>query len=128
MSKIKATILYKGILGNIQSKHIWLLEHGRAKYAQYPSAVFIKYIDKGARKPKGFWQSYNPYLVILDGWQKIENQGMWGTPTRDEETGITTQVAKYASFDERWSKDFDAATTLENIIADYRYVNCHDPL
>ena len=123
MNKTKATLITKGILGNIIAVHVWLLEHGRKKYAQYPSAVYVKYIKKNCRKPSGFYQSYAPYLVILDGWQDIESQSLWGKKTFNAATGITSSEAKFAAFDDGWQKDFEASTKFKNIIADYRNVN-----
>lgn len=128
MTKTKATLVFKGILGNVVTRHVWLVEHGRGKYAQYNSAVFVKYIDKGARKMKGFWQSFQPYLVILDGWQDIQSQAMFNAPRVVDNHGTTVSEGKYMSFDPRWSQDFEAANEFKNIIADYRGVNTHEVL
>lgn len=128
MTKTKATILFKGILGNIVVKHVWLVEHGRGKYAQYDSAVFIKYIDKGARKMKGFWQSFQPYLVILEGWQDIQSQKMFGAARVVDNHGTTVSEGLYMSFDSRWASDFEAANEFKNVIADYRGVNTYERL
>lgn len=125
-TKTKATIIYKGGMGNIRVMHVYLIAHGRKKYAQYASAPFVQYVEKGKRKPQGFIQSYRPYLVILDGWQNIESQSMWGK-TEVNANGTTISTGKYASFDDRWATDFEAAK-LENVIADYRDVDTYMPL
>lgn len=118
----KVTILTRGGLGNIVAIHAKLIDHGRKPYAQYKSAPFVKYVKKNARKPVGFVQGYDPYLVILDGWQDIESQSLWGkTETRDN--GVTISSAKFASCDSGWQKEFEAENTFTGIIADYRGVN-----
>lgn len=127
-TKTKATIIYKGGMGNVLVKHVYLLAHGRKKYAQYASAPFVHYVEKGKRKPQGFVQTYRPYLVILDGWQNLESQSMWGKVETNPVTGTTISQGKYSSFDERWTQDFEAATKLTGIIADYRDVDTYMPL
>lgn len=122
-NKIKATMIVKGGMGNVIVKHIWLIGHGRMKYAQYNSAPFITWIDKGARTKKSSVYAYNPYLVILNGWQDIKTQDMFNAPVASATEGVKISTAKYSSFGHRWTEDFENATALTDIIADYRGVN-----
>lgn len=121
-AKQKATLVYKGGMGNVCVMHVYLIAHGRKKYAQYQSAVFCHYIEKGKRKAKGFIQDYSPYLVILEGWQDIQSQDMF-RPAEIRANGTMVSVGKFASCDDGWQKEFEAETELKNIIADYRGVN-----
>jgi len=124
----KATILFKGGLGNVIVKHVYLLAHGRKKYAQYASAPFVHYVEKGKRKPTGFVQTFRPYLVILDGWQEIESQSLF-RPATLSTSGALVSEGKFASCDDGWQKEFENETgEFKNVIADYREVNAYQPL
>lgn len=123
----KVTILTRGGLGNIVAIHAKLIDHGRKPYAQYASAPFVKYVKKNARKPVGFVQTYDPYLVILDGWQDIESQSLWGK-SETRANGVTVSSAKFSSFDSGWQKEFEAENTFTGIIADYRGVNAMEKI
>lgn len=121
----KVTILTRGGVGNIVATHARLVEHGRRPYAQYKSAPFVKYIKKGAQKVKGVVFDYDPYLVILAGWQDIKNQEIFGSGTLSS-TGAFVSEGKFSSTDEGWQKEFEAATEFKDVIADYRGVNSHE--
>lgn len=128
MTKTKATLITKGALGNVVVKHVWLVSHGRRKYAQFNSAVEVKYIDKGARRIKGFVETFRPYVVILDGWQDINSQEIFGERSAPDANGTVTQEGLYMSGDSRWASDFEANNELNKVIADYRGVNTHEVL
>lgn len=122
-NKIKATFIFKGGLGNIVVKHVWLVEHGRRKFAQYNSAPFVRFIEKGKRTIRGVIDGYRPYYVLLAGWQDIETQSMWGKKTTSA-NGTTIQEGRYSSFDPRWQEDFEASVGgFKDVIADYRDIN-----
>lgn len=121
MSNQKVTILTRGGMGNIVVTHAKLVEHGRMPYAQYADAPFVKYIKKGARKVTGSVFSYDPYLVILEGWQDIQSQELF-QPATVSETGAIISRGKFASVDSGWEKEFESETKLTGIIADYRGV------
>jgi hypothetical protein len=123
----KVTIVRKGGLGNVIVEHAYMIDHGFQKYAQYASAVFVKYLLKGKRKPTGFVQGYKPYLVILDGWQEIASQSMWGK-TETRATGTTISQAKFSAFDDGWQKEFEAGVELTGVIADYRDHNTYQAI
>lgn len=122
-AKQKATLVYKGGMGNVCVMHVYLIVHGRKKFAQYNSAVFCHYIEKGKRTPKGFIQDYSPYLVILEGWQDIQSQDMF-RPAVQSANGVSVSVGKFSSCDDGWQKEFEAENgEFQNVIADYRGVN-----
>jgi hypothetical protein len=127
MANEKVTILTRGGLGNIVVTHAKLVEHGRKPYAQYKSAPFVKYVKKGCSKPTGAIFAYDPYLVILAGWQDISSQEIFRAPTLSS-TGATVSQGKFASCDSGWQKEFESENEFQNVIADYRGVNSHEIL
>lgn len=121
----KVTILTCGGLGNIVVTHAKLVEHGRKPYAQYKSAPYVRYIKKNARKVRGAVFAYNPYLLILDGWQDIKSQNIFGKPYISS-TGQIILQSRYSSYDSCWEETFNKVLKFKNIIADYRGVNSHE--
>lgn len=121
MSSQKVTILTRGGMGNIVVTHAKLVEHGRTPYAQYADAPFVKYIKKGARKVTGSAFSYDPYLVILEGWQDIQSQELF-RPATISSTGAIVSHGKFSSVDTGWEREFESENELTGIIADYRGV------
>ncbi|CTQ45718.1 hypothetical protein [Roseibium aggregatum] len=129
MSKgIKATLITKGGLGNVVVKHVWLLRHSREKWAQYNSAVKISYVRKGARKARGMVYSYAPYVILIDGWQDIPSQAIFGASKPGNTPNVTVSSARYSSFDEGWSRDFESAIDLSKfkVLADFRDINTYN--
>lgn len=125
MANEKVTILTRGGLGNIVVTHAKLVEHGRKPYAQYKSAPFVKYVKKGCSKPSGAVFAYDPYLVILAGWQDIQSQEIFGA-AKLSSTGAMVSKGKFASCDEGWQKEFETENEFRDVIADYRGVNSHE--
>ena len=97
-----------------------LISHGRAKYAQYDAAPFVRYVPMGKRKPVGFVKGYKPYLLIVEGWNAPEPGGMFAEP--EHKDGVTVKQSRYACFDDQYKQDFDALIDASNvkIVADYR--------
>ena len=125
MANEKVTILTRGGLGNIVVTHAKLIDHGRKPYAQYKSAPFVRYVKKGCSKPSGQVFAYDPYLVILAGWQDIATQNIWGA-SETSSTGAIVSKGKFSSCDAGWQKEFEAENEFANVIADYRGVNSHE--
>lgn len=125
MANEKITILTRGGLGNIVVTHAKLVEHGRKPYAQYKSAPFVKYIKKGGRTVVGSVFAYDPYLVILAGWQDIKTQDIF-RPATLSSSGAMVSVGKFSSCDDGWKKEFEAENEFRDVIADYRGVNSHE--
>lgn len=123
----KVTIITRGGLGNLVVTHAKLVEHGRKPYAQYKSAPFVKYIKKGARTIVGNVFAYDPYLVILEGWQDIKSQEIFGE-AKLSSTGALVSQGKFSSCSDGWQKEFEAANEFKGVIADYRGVNSHEVL
>jgi len=121
MNKQKITIYYNTeFFGSIQKIEAYLIEYGTRQYAQYSNAPYIKFIPKGKRKIRMIQKSYKPYLLILNGWDNPNTQGMF-TDSKNE-NGIITKKSLYSCYDERYKTDFNK--TINNysdlFIADFR--------
>lgn len=125
---MKATIYTDSeFMGNIMKHEAKeLIEHGTKKYAQYNKAPFVKWIPLGKRKPVGITKSgSSPMLLILEGVGHPNPESMWGEGKKVGDATVTE--VKYASFDDRWEKDFDTmidkyiAESGAKVIADYRH-------
>lgn len=125
MTKEKVTILTRGGMGNIVVTHARLIEHGRKPYAQYKSAPFVHYVKKGCSKPSGVIFGYDPYLVILAGWQNISSQEIFKAGIKSSSGAIVSE-GKFSSVDEGWEKEFESENEFRDVIADYRGVNSHE--
>ena len=103
-----ATIYTTGeFFGSVNKYEGKIIDFGVRPYAQYTEAPFFKYIPKGKRKPRGCIKGdYNPYLVILKGYNHPDPQSMFNDPRYTE--GLVIKESRYTSFDERYKTDFDA--------------------
>lgn len=89
-------------------------------YAQYPEAVWVRFLPKGKRKLRETVQSYKPSLVVLEGWGHPDFTEMF----HKVDGGFMT---RYASCDPRWETEFDEQLAqylakMQNVqvLADYR--------
>lgn len=72
-------------------------------YAQYPKALAISFLEKGKRKPTGFWAT-PPYGKALVLPVIPAAQPKSGLDTKVE-NGFTVQESRYGSFDPRYFTD-----------------------
>lgn len=131
----RVTIYFRGGLGAISRVECRTAEVRVRGWAQYPAAVECRFVPKGARKERGFVQSYRPSLLVLDGWGHPEPDGMFDesqAEVRQTRAGTVTSVmARYSACSDGWQRDFDAmvADYLERsgarVLADFRG---HDPM
>jgi len=122
---MKVTVYFKGEFGMAVNKvEGRLKEFGTQKYAQYANAAYVTMVPKRKRIARKFMQTYDPYMVIVAGWDlpNIDD----GMKVIKDEPGIQVKQAQYMSFDKRWTKDADDVldTYLANkgveVLADYR--------
>lgn len=108
MDKLVTIYTKSEFFGNIIKREGKLLDMGVQKYAQYNKAPFVKYTPKGKgkRKPIGFVQTYNPYLIVLEGYGHPEPQSMF-YKSKTTQSNLIVSESKYSSFDKRYSTDFD---------------------
>lgn len=119
-AKIKVTIYSQGIIG-VRAVEARLLDHGRRKYAQYPNAPFVEFIQK--RKRRGMRiAGPNLGILIVEGWNQPKPDGIYDPSSREESGGVVTMQGRYSSCDPRWQSDFDKMISEKDvqIIADYR--------
>ena len=122
-NKEKVTVYYQsenfGGFG-IRAVECFLLEHGTRKYAQYANAPYVTFIPKGKRKARQILLTYQPYLVIVEGW---------GHPSVElfekvsENSEVSVSKSRYSSFSPEWANDNDQLIKENNlkIVADYRH-------
>ncbi len=85
------------------------------QYAQYNNAIKVEYVEKRARKSRGFYLTYKPFLVVLVARDAIEPDFMVELDTPGERSGVTLSKSRYSSFDSRWESDFMATLVAKNI-------------
>ncbi len=111
-------------MGNVQKYEGTLIDQGKMKYAQYDNAPFVSFIPKGKRNGCRIVKGYNPYILILKGWNHPEPDGMYGEARQGD--GVTIRESRYASFDDGYKIDFNnvidkyLADNPGLLIADYR--------
>lgn len=123
VAKLNRGTLYvrSEFLGNYVAIEAKDIEVAFRPYAQYASAIEVRFTPKGARKPRGFIQDYSPSLVVLDGWGHFSPASAYDG----------TSTSRHLCHSEGWSKDFagELAAYLERsgakIAADFRGHNPH---
>ena len=130
-TKQKVTIYSDGIFGmrKVEAK---LVAHGTRKYAQYDNAPYVHFLPKRARKVRGIQGSYQPYILVLDGWGHPDLNNC--KPAQQcGVSGLIAQAGKYSMCDPRWNTDADGkldayvAETNTAIVADYRHTKGFNP-
>ncbi len=112
-------------MGNIVKYEGKLIEQGTRKYAQFDNSPYVKFIQKGKRKPVQIQKTSHVTMVILEGYGHIDPPGMF-SKTISEFGGTVVREASYVSFDDKWDTDFnkmiDQYIEEKNVkvIADYR--------
>ena len=120
----KCTLYSNGMFG-VSAIEIYLIDHGTRKYAQYGNAPYVRYRQPRQRKDRGFQASYDPWILILEGWGHIRPKTM--TDPEESSTGMTVTKSLYALCDPRYATDADTMidayidTTKTKVIADYRH-------
>lgn len=108
----KATVYLKNeFFGNINKVEVKDLEIKKGKYAQYDEAYFLTFVPKGKRKKRGTVVSGQyAFALVLEGQNHdLTPMSMFGKATRNEETGVTTMMSRYSSFDDNFVTEFAAA-------------------
>lgn len=120
----KVTLYALGTFGTrkLEATHVKIWT---GKYAQYSAAVFVEYVPKRARKPRQFVETFEPRLIVLDGFGHPEEPDRLD---RDEHGNART---RWTSCAPEWAHHFDRdfAPYLQRlgsrVLADYRRHNPH---
>ena len=121
----KVTIYFKSeFLGNVVKVEAKQIEIKVRSYAQYSQAVEFRYRKPRQRRDRGAVQTYQPSLLVLDGWNHPEPGESFRTIAKSADAEL--QQARYSSCDPRWESDFDALIaehieqTGARVLADFR--------
>jgi len=128
---MKATMYRKSeFMGNIIKHEITLIEvKDHQKWAQYDNAVKVLCRHKNKRLSSEHTFSYDPYVVIVEGWGKPDPKDMFDVVEKTDK--VTIRKSSYASFDVRFMTDFDKMVDdgkLGKVIFEARGTkgyNCH---
>jgi len=97
-----------GMMGEVIKEEVYLLECGTRKYAQYNDAPYVKYIQKRKRKATGFVKGYNPYLLIVEGWDNgIDPKDAFVKCDEEIVNGITWSRSRHLSFSDDYKTEFN---------------------
>lgn len=97
------------------------------RYAQYPNAVQVVFLQKGKRKPQAFTDSYKPSTVILEGVGHPDAPSAFSAP--EESNGFVVTKSKFTCFSEEYGTEFDEkmdpyfAKPEVKVLGDYRQHN-----
>lgn len=120
------TIYMRGeLLGAYRAKKVKWVEITIGRYAQYPSAVKVKFLEKRKRISYEFVQTFQPSLVVAEGHDCPDPPSIFGEGKTDG-NGVTVSKARHSSCSGGWKTDFEAAV-LPNVkvLANY---HGHDPM
>jgi hypothetical protein len=121
--EIKVTIYTRSeFFGNIVKREAYLKEIKIGKWAQYGKAVYTTMKIKHKRGFQTNVQSYNPYIVIVEGWNRPDPKDMFDVIEQRE--NVTVKKSSYSSFDDRFSTDFDSLVDsgkIGTVIFEARY-------
>lgn len=94
--------------------------HCTRPYAQYRSAVSIAFVRKGERRVRRTVHTYEPTIVVLDGWDHPDPDGAW------TDVSETESVGRHTGFAPEWSAEFSVkidtyiASGHGKVVCDYR--------
>lgn len=89
------------------------------------AAVKVTWVRKGARKRTGTWLTYEPTMVILEGWVDVRVPDTFGEA--EQEGPVTVRSSRGLSFDPMWAREADAAIKASGarVLKDFRGYNAH---
>lgn len=107
MNQKKVTLYFRGGFGfaKIEAR-AYAVEVGA--YAQYASAVTCTFIGKGQRVKRGFVQTFQPSLLILEGWGHPDTADIYGPAQTSADGSVTTLRGRFLSCSPEWSTEFEA--------------------
>lgn len=120
--KKQVTIYSSGSFGISKIEGV-ITDFGFKDYAQYKNAPFINFIRKGKRKEEQMLKTYNPYLLVIDGYGHPDPGSCFEKPEICGDLIISKTT--YSCFDDRYKTDFDQLINDyikdKNVIIDIRH-------
>ncbi len=124
--KEKATIYLCSAIGTeIIRAEGYLINTEFVDYAQYKNTPQVDFRFKGKRTTQRFIKGYNPFFLILKGWDtpKVEDSLYYNI---SEKGGIVTQTSKNLSHSDEnyniFNKFIEPLLKNHKVLFDYRFI------
>lgn len=117
----RATLYQGGLMGWTTQRVRNLEITEGVRYAQYNAAVRVVYVPKGKRNKRRIMLTYDPQLLIVEGWDAPEFDARRMGPSTTG-GGVTTSQSRHSACSSEWTTEFEAwlAEQSLEIAADYR--------
>lgn len=89
--------------------------HAVRKYAQYESAVEVRFVPVRKRKPRYFMETSHPSTIILEGHGHPDPDSAWGE-AEVSENGVVSHTARHSGFSPEWDNEFN--TKIDRYLAE----------
>lgn len=117
----KATLLAKSEFGfSYRVLHVRDLRVHIGMCAQHTHAVHASFVVKGQRKQRLIIETYNPSLIVLEGWVNVDVGDMYGEGVT--ENGATAKMSRHLGFSNAWGEEARAAVKASGakVVRDFR--------
>jgi hypothetical protein len=120
----KATLYTRNGFGAITRIEVKQASIEIRQYAQYNHAVECRFRKPRQRVDRGFVQTFQPDLLVLDGWGHPAPGAAFESVSESADCSVSR--ARYSACDPRWARDFNAqidaylARSGARVVADYR--------
>lgn len=129
------TIYHRGEFGGAYRRiEVRWAEISRRKYAQYPSAAQVVFMQKRKRKARYFMETSHPTAVVLRGHGHFEPSGTFG-PAHKSESGCLVSQSRHSMFSRGFDADFEmelqaylAAHPETEVIRDFRQMSAYEAI
>jgi hypothetical protein len=105
----KATLFVQGEFGfGFRKFEVRWIEWEERPYAQYAHAIHVRFVPRGARRPRGFVHAgINWPFVVVAGWN-VPDLTAEDFDTVREDAQVRVQQSRHRSFSPEWAVEFDA--------------------
>jgi hypothetical protein len=105
----KATLFVQGEFGfGFRKFEVRWIEWEERPYAQYPYATHVRFVLKGARRPRSFVHAgINWPFVIVAGWN-VPSLTADDFETLREDSSVSVRQSRHNSFSPAWRAELDA--------------------
>ncbi len=117
----KVTIYREAMFGIVATR-ARLVEHGHRPHAGGPAAPYLRFIEKGKRKPVAFTWPDRPWILVVAGWDNPEPADAFAP--QPAEAGTSVESSRFECYSPSYWAEFmarhGAALEKAGIVADFR--------